>query len=115
MGEGILHFWRDLIEVDPGDEVVSFEQFQSIGEDGITDVLEVVLDELEAVVPLLDAKQHIAEPAFAYEVEQFVQAAFFFQEGLVAKVGGTGFTLCHVFDFFELNGRSGRQSKQAQT
>jgi hypothetical protein len=44
---------------------------------------------------LLDAEQNVAEPPFTDKIEQFIQAAFFLQERLVAIVGETCFSHCH--------------------
>ncbi len=69
IGEGVFHFWRDLVEVHAGDEVVAFQEFQSVGEDGVANVLEVIFDQLEAVVSFLDAEQDVAKLPFADEVQ----------------------------------------------
>jgi hypothetical protein len=45
---------------------------------------------------LLDAEQNVAEPPFTDKIEQFIQAAFFLQERLVAIVGGTCFSFRHI-------------------
>ena len=54
--EGVFYFRGDLVEIRPGDEAVFFQQLESVGKDGIADVLEVVFDEFEAVVAFLDTK-----------------------------------------------------------
>ena len=87
IGKGVFHLRRDLVEIGAGNEAISFQQLEPVGENGIADELQVIFDELEAVVTFLDTEKNVAEPSFTDEVEQFIQAAFFLQEGLIAEVG----------------------------
>lgn len=75
VGEGVLDFGWYFVVVGPCDQSVFFEELQSIGQDGVADIFQVVLYQLEAIVALLDTKQYVSEPSFTYEVEQLVEVA----------------------------------------
>jgi len=89
----IFHLWRDLVVICPGDQSIFFKELEAVGKDGVADVFQIVLNELEAIVTFLDTKQYIGKPSFADNVQQFIERAFFFKIGLVAIVGRSYFSL----------------------
>jgi len=66
--EGVFHFRRDLVIIRPGDQAIFFQEFQPIRKNGVADVFQIVLYQLEAIIAFFDTKQHISEPPFAYQV-----------------------------------------------